>query len=573
MFGLLKTFALLALAAAAAAAALLVPAHVRSVDPDVLEYAGARGPSLEASIRSELDSARLGPARRIARAAPLSAEFEETLDAREEELLAAKPRYALSGGPDAYFEDFLELVQRDRPARSPENGLLSVLLPRNERTILAEQLSRSDNRNVAALVAARDINGLVRLHPASHAAGAPYDAGILTLASLIQGGHFPVKTSARIGQIAEAAEFGNPTAIRELENLVIHTLSIARRLDYVSLAALAENITEFKQWARIATLFRNHPDRIPTLYAALRFSGNPEAVHDYLRQHHETAPTDLARAIREGEEAVAYLLAQDKPVYRPTGGMAPLMSRLAPHRPEFAVSLTHASASTGLWVKGAVLFLAGLFFAWAMGAAWRASFRAKGAPVSRLNPAVFARDAFISLVFLLVVWIFAEPMLLKSEEPLADTSPRIEFAGNVGLDALKSPVRIMQELNQVTLLVLALFFILQLVIYCFGLIKIREISKQKLNAETKLKLLENEEQLFDFGLYVGLGGTVLALILVAVGIVEASLMAAYASTLFGILFVAMLKVIHLRPYRRKLILEAGRGPSPSTAALMKDIEL
>ena len=113
----------------------------------------------------------------------------------------------------------------------------------------------------------------------------------------------------------------------------------------------------------------------------------------------------------------------------------------------------------------------------------------------------------------------------------------------------------MQELNQVTLLVLLLFFVVQLVIYCFCLIKLKEISKQPQSPQMKLQLLDNEENLFDFGLYVGLGGTVLSLILVAIGIVEASLMAAYASTLFGILFVAMLKVMHLRPYRRKLILE------------------
>jgi hypothetical protein len=114
----------------------------------------------------------------------------------------------------------------------------------------------------------------------------------------------------------------------------------------------------------------------------------------------------------------------------------------------------------------------------------------------------------------------------------------------------------MQEINQVTLLVLILFFIIQLVIYSFCLIKLREIEKQQLNAELKLKLLDNEDNLFDFGLYVGLGGTVLSLIMVAIGLVEASLMAAYASTLFGILFVALLKVLHLRPYRRKLIMAA-----------------
>jgi hypothetical protein len=33
------------------------------------------------------------------------------------------------------------------------------------------------------------------------------------------------------------------------------------------------------------------------------------------------------------------------------------------------------------------------------------------------------------------------------------------------------------------------------------------------------------------------------------------LMSAYASTLFGILFVAILKILHVRPYKRRLILE------------------
>jgi hypothetical protein len=32
------------------------------------------------------------------------------------------------------------------------------------------------------------------------------------------------------------------------------------------------------------------------------------------------------------------------------------------------------------------------------------------------------------------------------------------------------------------------------------------------------------------------------------------LMAAYSSTLFGIIFVAILKIFHVRPYRKNLIL-------------------
>jgi di/tricarboxylate transporter len=167
------------------------------------------------------------------------------------------------------------------------------------------------------------------------------------------------------------------------------------------------------------------------------------------------------------------------------------------------------------------------------------------------------RESLLSLALVLTVWFLHEPELLKTQlGSSAGASPRIEFAVADSLQSLQTPIKAMQEINQVTLLVLILFFIIQLVIYSFCLIKLREIEKQQLNAELKLKLLDNEDNLFDFGLYVGLGGTVLSLIMVAIGLVEASLMAAYASTLFGILFVALLKVLHLRPYRRKLIMAA-----------------
>jgi hypothetical protein len=38
-------------------------------------------------------------------------------------------------------------------------------------------------------------------------------------------------------------------------------------------------------------------------------------------------------------------------------------------------------------------------------------------------------------------------------------------------------------------------------------------------------------------------------------VIQASLVAAYSSTLFGILFVAFLKVVHVRAFRRELILK------------------
>ena len=63
----------------------------------------------------------------------------------------------------------------------------------------------------------------------------------------------------------------------------------------------------------------------------------------------------------------------------------------------------------------------------------------------------------------------------------------------------------------------------------------------------KLKLLENEDHLFDAGLYLGFAGTIVSLILVSLGVIQPSLMAAYSSTSFGIIFVSIFKIFNLRP--------------------------
>jgi len=84
-------------------------------------------------------------------------------------------------------------------------------------------------------------------------------------------------------------------------------------------------------------------------------------------------------------------------------------------------------------------------------------------------------------------------------------------------------------------------------------------------------LLENEDHLFDAGLYLGFVGTIISLILVSMGIIKLSLIPAYSSTSFGIIFVSFFKIFHLRPVRRKLLLEAEAAvpdaPAPATAQL------
>jgi hypothetical protein len=106
-----------------------------------------------------------------------------------------------------------------------------------------------------------------------------------------------------------------------------------------------------------------------------------------------------------------------------------------------------------------------------------------------------------------------------------------------------------------TLISIAFFAALQVGMYFICLLKISEVSRQPVPPLVKLRLMENEENLFDGGLYIGIGGTATALVLQVLGVIEPNLLAAYSSNLFGITCVALVKIRHVRPFKHKLILE------------------
>ena len=110
-----------------------------------------------------------------------------------------------------------------------------------------------------------------------------------------------------------------------------------------------------------------------------------------------------------------------------------------------------------------------------------------------------------------------------------------------------------------TLLSIGLFAALQIAMYFTCLMKIRDVARQSVPPIVKLRLMDNEENLFDGGLYVGIGGTATALVLQVLGVIEPNLLAAYSSNLFGIVCVALVKIRHVRPYKRMLILESQLG--------------
>ena len=48
-------------------------------------------------------------------------------------------------------------------------------------------------------------------------------------------------------------------------------------------------------------------------------------------------------------------------------------------------------------------------------------------------------------------------------------------------------------------------------------------------------------------------------VLQVLGLIDANLLAAYSSNLFGIVCVALVKIRHVRPYKRQLIIEIQSG--------------
>ena len=111
-----------------------------------------------------------------------------------------------------------------------------------------------------------------------------------------------------------------------------------------------------------------------------------------------------------------------------------------------------------------------------------------------------------------------------------------------------------QNLTEVTAMIAGVFLLIQVVIFMICLSRVSEVKQEDGSAKLRLSLLDNEENLFDLGLYVGLGGTVLSLILLLVlDVKQDALIGAYTSTLFGILFVAALKIFIVRPFRNDLL--------------------
>jgi hypothetical protein len=349
---------------------------------------------------------------------------------------------------------------------------------------------------------------------------------------------------------------GQPDA---LEQILLDVLSLGQRFNWGQLTAFVGKIDGVATLHQQAELVRGADQQLPDLFAAVELSGDPKAVAQYLKDFPKTGYQDMTSAFRFGAGGVRALVRSDHRLY--TSSLRQWAARTEPLASLVAAEADFSSRMPqfALIVKWLLYFLGGFLVAMAL--------HVGRAPATKLEAPLqvrgfhVARELLFALGFLLVVVLVSEPFLAQegaaTVKPFHLQIPTAGMAIQPGNTDLKTTF-----MDKSRLIPMALFFVLQGLLYISSIVKLAEIRRQRVGARVKLRLLENEDHLFDAGLYLGFLGTIIAFILSSVSAKHSfDLMVAYSSTSFGILFVSVFKIFHLRPVRRKLVMEAETEPT------------
>ncbi len=527
----------------------LVPVHLRAVDSSVLHRASENGTSLaDCGLAFErgtnTDAARL------------------ILQAAEDQKIRWTGELAASLATHSETEHLFPdgpTVEHSTPATT------AVIKLENRKRVLAF-LEATGSPAVRELLRSRDLTNTALFPPSSSASGQAFDAAVSICGLLMADNRLNLGLAQTV--VERAATARTRASAQPLEEILMDLLSLGQRLDWGELKAFVGGIEDARTLALLTTQVRNAQTNLPTLFAAVTLSQKPAAVASYLNDYSHSGYTDLGASLHFGEGGLDELLLRHERLYtaptRPqwmASGPVALFCRAASdyalRAPTFALMVKWF-----FYMSGGFLLAAAGHFAWPRLTEIEEPLRVRGIHL--------ARELLFALGFLLVVLLLSEPFL-ASESQKAELAIRLRLPMSVAATASKMPLvkgSIMDTFNSKNLITLLLFFVLQGLIYCACLVKLAEIRRQKVPARVQLRLLENEEHLFDAGLYLGFAGTIVCLILVSLGSIKFSLMAAYSSTSFGIIFVSIFKIFNLRPARRHLLMQSevqSAAPSAPSA--------
>jgi len=569
---------------------LLVPAHLLAVDVSVIQDAGRQTPGL---VGQGLELARennLGAAQLLWEAARM-----ERLPDRQQlglavtNLAAQRPAWMILGSPNPRLEKLAARPAESSGGKDPQTGAAAhgsgnasepfteFLVPTEIRDRALGLLENSMNPVLQELLRCRDLTNTVIFPPSSSSSGRVFDTALLVCGLLLEEKKLNPALSNTVYELAWAANHGGHTLpgassgpsgsswnSELLEQVLLDLMSLGQRFNWGQLEVFTGSIQDAGALRRVAYLVRKAEGQVPVLFAASVLSGQPGAVAGYVLKFSETGLEDVASALRFGAGGVKELLLRNRRWYSP--GFRP---RLAAHAP-FGALLGAASDYCLLmpWFALGVKWFLYLGSGFLLASAMHFS-RPAVSPLEeplQVRGIHVAREVLFALGFLLVVLILSEPFLSQESQKVElPFRVRLPLVGRA-LPAAVSNLKPSFMNQQVNLLTLGLFFVLQALVYIACLFKLAEIRRQRVSARIKIRLLENEDHLFDAGLYLGFVGTIISFMLVTLGVVKFSIMAAYSSTSFGIIFVSIFKIFHLRPLRRLYVLESEAAPAPGPEA-------
>ena len=523
-----------------------IPAYFFECDRRTVAAAGEGTPSPLDIAGIYLDASKISTASLIAKESGTFGEISEAV----EKQYSAHPQWVAAGGNEPFFEAYYSSVP-ETPARMSPAPLYSVLAASDSRKKLLDFLAQADSGLVKKFISMRGMNPAI-FPPVYSSAGAPLEAALLINALMAQAGDFDRKFLLDIASIMDLSE-KSPEKKEEFEKYCLATLAFAKGYDWTIVRSIFSHFSSAGEAYGFARVYESAPTRDykNVLLAGMFECGSPSMCSRYLDGADPRRWEDFRYAFLHGEGALAFLLESGSPIYSDSAFArflspvcSPIKEALAPYVAKFPAAAL--SAKVALAVIGGYFFIRGFL----------RIFQPERDTPSWHSPLALARGLLEALAAALVFFLLAEPNAFAENSVENAPAPELRFAFEKVINTIGEETMNF-ETDTATIAAVALFFVLQLTVYVFCLIRLSMIKRIKAPAKLKMQLLENEETLFDLGLYIGLGGTVFSLILLTMGIVTASLMAAYASTLFGILFTALVKTMHVRRYKRRLLLEAA----------------
>jgi hypothetical protein len=523
--------------------ALLVPAHFRAVDAAAVEGAGqklANGTTLIGEGLTFVSVEKVGPARMLLRVAQSESVAKSDVLARGVAQFAQEnPSLVALGGATP----LLEKTDLAPNAKEPQ-PIVEILARRAAREKILALLQQSRRPGVQQILKNRELKNTVHFPGAMTSSGQALDAAILSAALLYQGDYFAPSFRDAFEGLVMLANRGQSSD--SLELVYLDLLSLGKRLDWVSLTELIKQVNDLNTLRELAEAMRSNEEASANIYSAAILSGNASGVAKYLTKFSETGLNDLNFALRNGRGAVELLVKEQQRIYY--GGVRGKIVGYDPFGAFFyaLVPASVASRAGALLIKYSLLLLAAFCIARVIGTITT--------PIGHRLGLRLAGDSIFTLALVFVIAVAVEPFIGQPSQlnpfPIRIQIPNLAAAAGIQLSPLTP-----NFMNTLSLVSLITFFSVQAIIYVWCLSRIARIRRESVPASMKLRLIENEDLLFDAGLYVGFVGSVLSLILMSIGIGKISMMA-YASTAFGIIFVSVLKIFHVRPFRRQLILES-----------------